>query len=290
MTGKQLLSAFFLVLAICSIPAKAAGSNDDLRSKYQGKVVMLRNFYCGSDLIFNEQGVLQSGGAIGAWTLCRDIRIRDIEVKKGDLRIKGQRIYLFRGQDGKDFLDVTAQEPDAAKKSKVYKDLLSRQEVSIKAQLPPNADDAGIQLVLDKLFYPSEQDFLQALPGLWKCFFQTEGSPALCQEKMSGGLETPELGLVEKVGGRIKGPKPLYTPDPSYSDEARMAKSQGTAALIIVVDPAGQVRWVRVSRPLGMGLDEQAAAAISTWKFTPADRDGTPVAVQLHVEVDFHLY
>lgn len=79
-------------------------------------------------------------------------------------------------------------------------------------------------------------------------------------------------------------------PDPSYSDEARKTKYQGTIATTIVVDPTGRVRMIRVTRPLGMGLDEQAEATISTWKFDPAEKDGIPVAVQLNVEVSFHLY
>jgi len=69
-----------------------------------------------------------------------------------------------------------------------------------------------------------------------------------------------------------------------------MAKYQGTTVLTIVVDSTGDVKRVRVARPLGLGLDEQAAAKISTWKFTPAEREGKPVAVQVNVEVTFNLY
>jgi len=44
-----------------------------------------------------------------------------------------------------------------------------------------------------------------------------------------------------------------------------------------------------VINPIGMGLDEKAVEAVRTWKFQPALKDGKPVAVEIAVEVDFHL-
>ena len=45
-----------------------------------------------------------------------------------------------------------------------------------------------------------------------------------------------------------------------------------------------------MARALGMGLDEKAIEAVRNWKFEPAKKDGKPVAVQINVEVNFHLY
>lgn len=287
------LSASVLI-AVCalvfSVPGKAASLNDDLRSKYQGKVVMLRNFYCGRDLKFDAQGELLGGGRAGAWTLCRDIRITHIDIRDRQLKISGQRIYLARGSKQTEFQDVTANEPDEAKRNKRFKDLFHNQEVSIEAQLLPNADAAGIQGALDRLFYTSEQEFSEALPDLWKCFFPTKGEEDICS--MAPKSRTTQLtdSQVERVGGGVKAPRALQQPDPSFDDEARMAKFQGVTVLNIVVDRVGEVKQVRVTRPLGMGLDEQAAATVSTWKFAPAEREGKPVAVQVSVEVSFNLY
>ena len=288
MSSKSLLSAFFLILAICTVPAGAASLNDDLRSKYEGKVMMLRNFYCGSGLTFDEQGVLQSGGAPGAWTLCRDIRIGDIKID-GNLKIRGQRIYLAHSRDHDEFLDVTLQEPEANKKTKAWEDLLRSQQVLIEVQLPPNADRARVQLAMDKLFYASEQEFIETVPQVWKGFFAA--APAPISRRIESGVSEPTVVVkAEKVGGKVQAPRCTYQPDPPYTDEARLAKYRGTTTLTVVVDATGQVPWIRVSRPLGMGLDEQAAATISTWKFDPALRDGTPVAVQINIEVTFNLY
>ncbi|HYY68100.1 MAG TPA: energy transducer TonB [Terriglobales bacterium] len=97
-------------------------------------------------------------------------------------------------------------------------------------------------------------------------------------------------GGVFKIGGGVSAPKPLYTPDPEYSEEARKAKYQGTCVLWMIVGPDGRPREVRMARGLGMGLDEKAIQAVKQWKFEPAQKDGHPVAVQMNVEVSFRLY
>ena len=97
-------------------------------------------------------------------------------------------------------------------------------------------------------------------------------------------------GGVFRVGSGVSAPKVLYQPDPEYSEEARKAKYQGTVLLWLIVDPSGRPRDVRVSRSLGMGLDEKAVEAVKQWKFEPALKDGRPVAVQINVEVNFRLY
>lgn len=97
-------------------------------------------------------------------------------------------------------------------------------------------------------------------------------------------------GGIYSVGGGVSAPKPIYAPDPDYSEEARKAKYQGTVVLCVIVGPDGHPREIRVNRSLGMGLDEKAIEAIKTWKFEPARKDGIPVAVQVNIEVSFRLY
>jgi len=93
-----------------------------------------------------------------------------------------------------------------------------------------------------------------------------------------------------RVGGGVQAPRPIYTPDPEYSEEARKAKYQGVVVLWLVVGPDGRPRDMRVQRGLGMGLDQKAVEAVKQWKFEPATKDGKPVAVQINVEVNFRLY
>jgi periplasmic protein TonB len=97
-------------------------------------------------------------------------------------------------------------------------------------------------------------------------------------------------GGVFRVGGGVSAPRPVSTPDPEYSEEARKAKYQGTCVLWLIVGPDGRPRDIKVSRTLGLGLDEKAIEAVKRWTFEPAMKDGRPVAVQINVEVRFSLY
>lgn len=97
-------------------------------------------------------------------------------------------------------------------------------------------------------------------------------------------------GGLYHVGGGVSPPRPIYSPDPEYSDEARKARYQGTVVLWIIVGPDGSTHDIRVRRSLGMGLDEKTIASIRTWKFEPARRNGVPVAVEVNIEITFRLY
>ena len=97
-------------------------------------------------------------------------------------------------------------------------------------------------------------------------------------------------GGVFHVGGGVSAPKKIFDPDPEYSEEARKAKYQGTCVLYVIVGSDGRPRDIRVSRTLGLGLDEKAIEAVKSWRFEPAMKDGKPVAVAINIEVDFRLY
>jgi len=85
-------------------------------------------------------------------------------------------------------------------------------------------------------------------------------------------------------------PQAIYSPEPSFSEEARKAKAQGIVQLILVVGSDGRPYDIRVRQSLGMGLDEKALEAVSRWRFRPATLNGQAVATQIAVEVNFRLY
>jgi periplasmic protein TonB len=97
-------------------------------------------------------------------------------------------------------------------------------------------------------------------------------------------------GGVFRVGKGVTGPRVIYQTDPEFSEEARKAKYQGTCVLGVVVDASGRPTNIRVLSALGMGLDEKAIESVKNWKFEPGLKDGHAVAVEIAVEVDFHLY
>lgn len=97
-------------------------------------------------------------------------------------------------------------------------------------------------------------------------------------------------GDTASFGAGITPPEPIFSPDPEYSDEARKAKYEGTVILWAVIGADGRVHEVRVSRPVGLGLDQKAVEAVEKWRFIPAKKNGVPIAVTSEVEVNFRLY
>ncbi len=89
--------------------------------------------------------------------------------------------------------------------------------------------------------------------------------------------------------GAFTAPVVLYTIEPEFSEDARKAKLQGVVMLYAEVDTTGRLRNIRVTRGLGLGLEEKAIDAVKRWRFRPAMRNGKPVAAPAQIEVNFHL-
>ena len=102
----------------------------------------------------------------------------------------------------------------------------------------------------------------------------------------------PEVKFFEVTGRRSGGvlpPKLISKIEPAYTEEARVAKYQGTAVLSIEVGADGLAHNIRVVRGLGFGLDQNAVAAVSQWRFQAGTKDGAPLAVVATIEVNFKL-
>lgn len=115
----------------------------------------------------------------------------------------------------------------------------------------------------------------------------------ILQASPTGRLPVPpsnDTGGVFHIGQGVSPPRAILAPDPEYSEEARKANLQGTCVLWLVVGSDGRPRDIRVTRTLGLGLDEKAIEAVKQWKFEPAMKDGRPVAVTINVEVTFHTW
>jgi TonB family protein len=127
----------------------------------------------------------------------------------------------------------------------------------------------------------------------WIALLLFSGLAPICAQTQSPqGTDPSTKGTgdgVARVGGGVSAPRVISAPQPEYSEKARKAKYAAACVLSLVVDSSGVPQNIRVTRPLGMGLDERAIK-VRNWRFKPAIKDGVPVAVLLAVEVSFHLY
>lgn len=83
--------------------------------------------------------------------------------------------------------------------------------------------------------------------------------------------------------------KPIEASPADYTEEAAIAELEGTVLLEGVIGADGQAQDLTVLRPLGLGLDESAIAAVRQWLFDPGRTDGQDGSNRRIIAVDFLL-
>jgi protein TonB len=149
---------------------------------------------------------------------------------------------------------------------------------------------------------------IETLPG---ALTPIEGiSPGKGTGPGGGGLRGPGsgpddgagvgAGHIEGMGGAfpsgtagVTSPQLIKEVKPRYTVDAMRAKVQGVVEMQGVVLPDGSVdpKSIRITRSLDrvLGLDQQAVAALSEWRFRPGTFKGQPVSVRINVELTFTL-
>lgn len=292
------------LLIACCTTSSAEDLSQGLNHTYVGKVFLIRNFWQGTTLNFDAAGQITGQAAIGFWTTDGFIEIRKIKLEKNELRLECKRLMVLSSSNGLNYHDS----PRRIHKREIV--------VSFGGE-PPTIELIGAALA--KVFVSNQADFFTSLPDYWRKCFDNTGNPAngvlsKCRlaprildvlgtpgeptSSASGSNGEPKMTAAGagnsviaavKVGGGVSAPKPIYLPDPEFSEEARAAGFQGVCVLGVEVDRAGNPQQIRIVRPLGYGLDEKAVEAVSHWKFNPAQKDGEPVAVIINIEVQFRM-
>lgn len=248
-----------LVLGLTSIPILHADSlKDELNQHYKNRVLALRSPFVHGDQKFDSAGHPLSSPS-GDWLVYGGIFVRDLSLSPNVLRLEGPRVALTQTRGN--------EKPSAIP--------LAKDDIKVEISLdsPLNSIEEAEPL-LNRVFFLGQDDLLHAKP-----------------EYRRAGEDVDEpIYKAGKDKNNFKPPKATYTPEPDYSDEARSSRFQGTVVLGLLFDKNGQICRIRIERPLGKGLDEEAVKSVKTWRFKPATKDGEPVAAELNIEVSFNLY
>ena len=278
-----LLAALALPLSSFAMPGDDVGKQ--LKSEYEGKVLTLRHFYQGERLSFQSDGPLIGLADVGPWTVDAQIEVKQIKLGGRELRIRGRRVCLVFDSKAKTYRDVLqtlaeSKLPDRDKREDPFRKRHVEIAIALGSDQPSLSE---VSSAMNAVFLTPEESLRDFVPDFWRDYFDQMAGRARTVRHSTEPVYSIKPGVVSP-------PRPTYDPNPAFSEEARQAKYQGTMTLSLIVDPSGDTKDIQIVSPLGLGLDESAIASVSTWKFTPAMKDGKPVTVQIQVEVDFHLY
>lgn len=252
--------AAFLLLAASLFQvagARCESVKDALNHQYKNQVLALRSPFTAGDQKFDSAGQPLNSRPKGPWLLYGGIYVEKLNLSSDTLRLEGHRAASY----------------DDKKNGKLMLVRYGKaRRIEIHLDQPLNSlNDA--QTILNRVFFLEGDAAEHAKPEFRRADDNTPNS---------------EIFHVGKDSTLF--PRATYTPEPEFSEVARHAKFQGTVVLNIVIDKAGKISRIRLERPLGMGLDENAMEGVKSWRFIPATRNGQPVAVEMNIEVSFNLY
>ena len=153
---------------------------------------------------------------------------------------------------------------------------------SVTATTSPAHARQVLQAALEGIFAPSLDDrMIGTLPDFWKLYYQAAAAQA------DYAPADPAVLRQNQVDRKARLLAPVEPPSNEYAQAGGVA---GMALYHAIIGPDGKPQEVVVGRPIGFGLDENAADSIRKASFQPAIKDGKPVAVLLDLVVQFRIY
>jgi TonB family protein len=92
---------------------------------------------------------------------------------------------------------------------------------------------------------------------------------------------------VVALGPGITPPRVIHQVSPDVNSGAGGFRVSGVVVIELVVSSRGLPREVHVAKPLDKDLDKSAIMAVEQWRFQPAMRSDSPVAVRITIEIRF---
>lgn len=154
--------------------------------------------------------------------------------------------------------------------------------------------DAALPKVVGLLFWASPKeaaasvpDYLaKSVPATFDSASKSYVSCAVC----GTGKPYPEsegVILLSKNNG-VTPPRLTKQVDPEFTEASRRQKNwHGEVLVGLIVGVDGKPHDIWIIHALGYGLDENAANAVSQYRFVPSTKDGRPVPVWLNLVVNF---
>lgn len=273
-----LCRTFILLVLFSALPAAGQSTEAEALLRLKGKPLFLRGFWNNNDLKFDINGQPQKDYHGGTFTQA-GIDVYSAKIKGDRLLIEGQRVGLeFDPSGGVKRIAIRGKDYDG--------------RVRIEVQAPAGSDFGK---ALDAIFAADLAEVATSVPSFWADYANKHFSPSAATSAVPNSGEvakTPVPGGwdLKHVGGSVRPPRLTKSVDPNFSDVARLVKSSGNVQVYLWVDTSGVPSHLRIVKPAGMGLDEEALAAVQQYRFKPAMQDDKPVSVDLYIDVKFQIF
>ena len=239
-----------------------------------GSLLMLRGTYNGDKLEFDAHGNLRNLPGVMPFSLSA-VQVDSVTV--------GGRVVIDATREGLEFT-LPDMPGGRMQVSAVPWSRNARVQIGIKFN---RRHPGELFTTLGRIFATGLDDGLaDAAPDYWQPWLRHYLHPQVEADR----LRTIAAG--DAIPCRSQGitpPRELQPMIPDYSDAARRAQYGGVVVLHLTVDTMGRPEHIFIWRPLGMGLDDQAAEAVRQEMFTPAMQNGQPVACGLNMQVSFRV-
>jgi TonB family protein len=252
-----------------------AGAEDQVRwaaESLVGKALFLRGFYLTNDLKYDAAGRVQGAPKKGEWTLAA-VNVLKVQPQPGEIELDGVRVAIRYNADQHQF----------------ERHPLNDEKVRIVVACP-DMGAGGVKgfetAVAAILAVGIDPELQRAMPDYWQHYF----NPALewPQDGLTGVTVYPTYGLPNQTKD-VASAKAEHKAEAKFTSFAERDRVKGPILLQVVVDPEGVPRRTSVMQPLGYGLEAEAVAAMTKWRFAPGTREGKPVATGLVVAQEFEF-
>jgi TonB family protein len=88
-------------------------------------------------------------------------------------------------------------------------------------------------------------------------------------------------------GPDVTPPRKISGEDAPYPEPARKLKLRGTVRIEMTITTRGEPVDLRVVESAGETLDDAVLAAVRTWRYAPADKNGVKVQTRVRVQQTF---
>lgn len=191
-----------------------------------------------------------------------------VKLRGGEVYITGKRHTLIKLKDGR----ISAVGNAA---STIIVDLQGADPATVLPKLK------------SQLFFPTLESAMAAIPGEYARFLPATTDANLLTSSNSQPADAQRSCL---PGAKYSLPSVTNREDPEFTEDARQAHIHGAVRIVFTVDDRGHTENLWLAIPLGLGLDENAARAVSHYTFKPAKCDDLPVKTQMIMDIGFDIY